>query len=117
LGGWYQSGQVVSDRDGFQSALLKHLGDRAWELPELIETMRRYRDKFVAPLDTDLVMQVPMLDTAQSAVWFYHAYLVRQEATSGQLAGLADRPGSTTLEYNQCVEEAHAIILRVAHYA
>lgn len=80
----------------------------------MIKAMRHYRDKFVAHLDTDLIMQIPMLDTAQSSVWFYHAYLVQHEAKAGELSGLADRIDSMTLGYDQCVVEAREIILRAA---
>ena len=80
---------IVSDSAGFHSALLKHLGIDDAAFKAYVDTVRRYRDKFVAHLDSDHEMYVPPLDTAKKAVWFYHAYVVRYKATAGDLAGLA----------------------------
>ena len=48
--------------------------------------MVRYRDKFLAHLDSDYVMNIPKLDVPMKAVEFYYAYVTEQEATQGELA-------------------------------
>lgn len=41
--------------------------------------MRRYRDKCLTHLDSDRVMDIPRLDTAQRAMWFYYAHIWAHE--------------------------------------
>jgi len=50
--------------------------------------MRTYRNKFVAHLDAERVMQIPALDIAYESVEFYFSYLTNNEAATGDLAGL-----------------------------
>jgi hypothetical protein len=68
--------------------------------------MRQYRDKFLAHLDSDEVMNIPALDIAKRAVWFYHAYVVQHEAQPGDLAGL---PVKLDAGYSQCEDEARTV--------
>ncbi len=76
-----------------------------------IAEMRDYRDKFVAHLDHDHTMQIPMLDTAHASVSFYHAHLVTNEVQLGELAGFGvDTPDKFRLGYEQCVAEAKATL-------
>ena len=79
---------VVTDATGFDTALLKHLDVSAEEWQEQIEVMRRYRDKFLAHLDSDYLMNIPHLDMAKNAVWFYHSWVVCREAKAGDLNNL-----------------------------
>ena len=81
-------GRIVTDHDGFQAALLGHLELEAAAFHEEIEAMRRYRDKFLAHLDSDYTMNIPTLEIAKRAVWFYHAHIVAREAKAGDLEGL-----------------------------
>lgn len=101
--------RVVSDKEAFEGALWGRTGVDSKGFKDQIEAMRRYRDRFVAHLDSDLVMQIPMLDVAQKSVWFYHAYLVEYEVAFTDLDGVAYVPNNMTLGYNQCAEEARAI--------
>lgn len=79
---------VVTDAAGFEAALLKHLGVSAEEWQRQIDGMRRYRDKFLAHLDSDHVMNIPTLDLARDAVWFYHSWIVGKEAKAGDIDNL-----------------------------
>src|ERR1700733_933850 len=74
--------QIVTDAAIFETELLRHLGMNAAEFDDYIKQMREYRDKFVAHLDSDRVMNPPRLDTALSSVKFYHAKVARTEATA-----------------------------------
>jgi hypothetical protein len=71
-----------------------------------IEAMRRYRNKFLAHLDSDYTMNIPTLDVAKKAVWFYHAHIVSHEAGSGDLDGL---PIDLETGYLQAEKEAAAV--------
>ena len=68
--------------------------------------MRRYRDKFVAHLDSDPKMDIPLLTAALAADIFYHGHIVRAEAAAGDLFGLADTSDKFAKGYEQCIKEA-----------
>lgn len=103
--------KVVSDPANFETQLLNHLGIDEAAFQKEIEVIRQYRDKFLAHLDADEVMNIPALDIAKKAVWFYHAYVVQHEAQRGDLAGL---PVELDAGYAQCEDEARAIYERNA---
>ena len=97
---------IVTDSAGFQSELLNHLSMDAASFKAYIDSIRRYRNKFVAHLDSEHEMHVPMLDTAKKAVWFYHAYVVKHEAGAQDLTGLATELDSG---YRKSEDEARAV--------
>jgi hypothetical protein len=101
--------KIVADRAGFEAALLAHLGLDAAAFREEIKTMRRYRDKFLAHLDSDYTMHIPALNVARAAVWFYHAYVANHEAKHGDLAGL---PLDLERGYHETEAEADAVYRR-----
>src|SRR5437588_664498 len=69
--------KIVSDPARFESELRRHLGIDAATLEKYIETIRRYRDKFAAHLDSERVMHIPNFDMAKAAVEFYHKHIVQ----------------------------------------
>ena len=77
--------QIVTDPAAFEAALLSHLGLDETEFQKEIDALLRYRDKFLAHLDSDRKMNIPRMDIAKKAVWFYHAHIVKQEAQPGDL--------------------------------
>jgi hypothetical protein len=56
--GWRK---IVTDSDRFHAALLVELGMEADKWAALVLNIRRYRDKFLAHLDSDFVMNIPEL--------------------------------------------------------
>lgn len=82
--------RVVSDADAttFERALFRELGTNAAAFEELVGKMLDYRNRFLAHLDNDLVMNIPELDPACNAVAFYHRHIVEHEARPSELAGL-----------------------------
>jgi hypothetical protein len=98
--------KIVTDPTSFQQTLLTHLGIDDAAFQEEINVMRRYRDKFVAHLDSERVMNLPMLDLAKQSVWFYHAHIVNHEANEGDLAGL---PMELDIGYAMAEDEANAV--------
>ena len=53
------------------------------EFDAYIEEMRTYRDKFVAHLDSEEVMNVPKLRVARKSVSFLYDYLLSYEEEDG----------------------------------
>jgi hypothetical protein len=80
-------GKIVSDSTSFKKNLLLTLGISASEFDTHIEKIRRYRDKFVAHLDSDKVMNIPDLETAKKAVLFYQKHILGEEALATDLLG------------------------------
>lgn len=78
---------VVSNPKDFNDSLLEQLGVTSSEFEDEIRTMRCYRDKFVAHLDSERTMNIPALELAYKSVAFYHAQLV-SEAAAADLQGL-----------------------------
>jgi hypothetical protein len=97
---------VVSDAARFKSDLLNHLCIDDAVLEKEIKAMRQYRDKFLAHLDAERVMNVPALDVAKGTVWFYHEHVVNHERQPGDLAGL---PTELDSGYSHCEAEAKAV--------
>jgi hypothetical protein len=98
--------KIVTDLSGFQAGLLGHLGLEAIASRKEVDIMRRYRDKFLAHLDSDSIMNIPVLDVPKKAVWFYHHHIVNREATPGDLIGL---PAQLDGGYQESEREADAV--------
>lgn len=103
---------VVTDPTAFEVGLLAHLAAPADDFNDSINEMRRYRDKFIAHLDADSEMNIPVLSSAPAAVSFYHAHIVTHEAEQGDLFGLTDTPEKFVAGYQQCLNEAKEIHMR-----
>ena len=73
--------------------------------------MRRYRDKFIAHLDSDYTMLIPTLDIAKKAVRFYHAHVVNHE---GQPGDLFELPVELDTGYDQSEAEIRAVLTKAA---
>ena len=101
--------KVVSNKGKFEDELLARLRLNATAFQAYRNEMREYRDKFVAHLDELHVMQVPRLETARASVEFYHAYIVDNEAPTGDLAGLPAAAAQLRQYYDQCTAEAARI--------
>jgi hypothetical protein len=77
--GKHHWGNIVRRPDDFRVGLLHHLGTDDAGFQKDIDTMLRYRDKFIAHLDSDPIMYIPALDAAKKAVWFYDPYVLDHE--------------------------------------
>ena len=97
---------VVADPRAFEVRLLAELGMTESDFADYAKKMRRYRDKFVAHLDSDAKMDIPRLNVALTANAFYHEYIVTAEAAAGDLFGLADTSEKFAQGYEQCLKEA-----------
>jgi hypothetical protein len=102
---------IVTDPAKFKAELLRLLGIDEAGLDNEIEVMRKYRDKFLAHLDSDETMNIPGLDIAKQSVWFYFDYVVGNEAQPGEL-GVS--PEALDAWHAQCEKEALAVYGREA---
>lgn len=95
--GWRR---IASDPAGFKRGLLEALGTTDAEFAELIEAMRKLRDKFIAHLDSDRTMNIPLLTAAYSAVAYYHRHVVTIErGSSNDWLGPPHTPEQYALGY------------------
>lgn len=97
--------KFVSDPSEFEAALLRHLALDMAAFEEFVNQMHRYRDKFVAHLDSDATMDIPTLDIAKASTCFYHNHVVAKDAHRGDLAGF-EAYVNPTLYYEHCEAEA-----------
>jgi len=97
---------VSHDVESFETELLLRVCLREEEFKNQINTIREYRDKWVAHLDTERSGFFPELEAAKQAVWFYYERLVQQEP---DLSGL---PVEIDSGYKRCIDEAEAIYRR-----
>ncbi len=102
----------MTDRTGFKAVLLRHLelDDAGFE--EVIASMVRYRDKFIAHLDSDYVMNIPKLDIPLRAVEFYYSYAIEQEATRGELVEFDPELAVLYRAFEREVKAAYDLALR-----
>lgn len=71
--------KVATDRAKFLAGLLAHLGCEEGQFNDFVTEMRAYRDKFVAHLDKNSQMNIPVLDMAKASAIYFHGYLLRHE--------------------------------------
>ena len=75
--------KVITDQEAFFVVLLQRLKLTEAEFEAYVKSMRTYRDKFVAHLDTEEVMYPPKLRTARKSVSFLYEYLLANEEVDG----------------------------------
>ncbi len=71
--------KVITDQATFNAGLLNAVGQTEAAFEAYIEEMRTYRDKFVAHLDSEEVMNIPKLRVARKSVSFLYEYLLANE--------------------------------------
>jgi hypothetical protein len=86
--GFHSWRKVVSDPVAFEAELLAHLGTTAADFDTYIDSVRAYRDKFVAHLDDDPKAKYPVLDVAIASTKFLYTYLLAHEDGGNYFEGL-----------------------------
>ena len=101
---------VVADTSAFKAGLLNDLGIDEVAFARAVERMREYRDKFLAHLDSEEIMNIPDLDIPKKAAWYYYAYIVANETIEGDFSNF-----DSTLDflYKQMEKEAAAAYRRI----
>ena len=92
--------KIISDPTSFYSGMLHELNIEEANLDALINEMRKYRDKFVAHLDSDEKMYIPSnLTLAQKSVAYLYDY-IRANEDEGDFFNDAPRKASTFSEHH-----------------
>ncbi len=71
--------KVISKPEEFEKQLLKRVRLTVPQFDDYIKDMRSYRDKFVAHLDAEPVMQMPRFRLARLSVAFLNDYVLANE--------------------------------------
>jgi hypothetical protein len=71
--------RVITDQTTFYNNLLIAIGLTDAQFSSYREEMLRYRDKFVAHLDSEKIMHIPRLRLARKCVAYLYDYLLRIE--------------------------------------
>jgi len=95
---------IAPDPVAFESGMLSHLHMNGQEFATLVSAIKRYRDTFLAHLDTGRVMHIPGLEPAFGAVGFYHRYIV--DEIGGRFRNL---PADQLRYLDFCMSEARKV--------
>lgn len=76
-------GKVITEKDKFLTGLLGSLNITEDELTTYVYSVKEYRDKFVAHLDSENVAYLPMLDIAKNSTIYLYDYLLKFEDKEG----------------------------------
>lgn len=93
--------KIVADAKAFEGELLDSCGASKKTFEDSLLAFKRYRDKFVAHLDLDEVMHIPVLDIAVAAVRHYYQVVLAEL----QDAGSAGLPRDIDTYYRECLDE------------
>lgn len=106
---WKRFVRNDADQHQFLAGLLTTAGIGLNDWKRYLDEMRVYRDKFVAHLDDQHVMQIPRLELALKCVFFLYAH-VRATAPAQilQSAHLAHLPDDLAAYYDACRAEGRA---------
>jgi hypothetical protein len=97
---------VITENDVFKKDLLKTLNITEDEFSLYINQMRKYRDKFIAHLDSDKVADIPNLQIAlESAIHFYNYLLANEEENDCFI----DAPIEASIYYSSMQFEAQIV--------
>jgi hypothetical protein len=97
---------VITENDVFKKDLLKTLNITEDEFSLYINQMRKYRDKFIAHLDSDKVADIPNLQIAlESAIHFYNYLLANEEENDCFI----DAPIEASIYYSSMQLEAQIV--------
>lgn len=94
--------KIVSEKDKFQAGLFADLGVTGAEFATFLSEIKTYRDKFIAHLDSQKDMQVPLMDTVEHAAIYYYGYLLRYENDG---TTFEDGPSNLAEYYRNCLDE------------
>lgn len=98
--------KVVKDQATFLGGLLQAVGQTEGEFDAYVEEMRTYRDKFIAHLDSENVMNIPKLRAAKKSVSFLYDYLLANEEEDNCFH---DAPPNASYFYKQFYSQGRRI--------
>lgn len=100
--------KVVKNSE-FEADMLEYLNETAGQFRSYIDEMRQYRDKFLAHLDDDHIMNIPRMELAKGSVKFLYDYLFDAEASADDLTGL---PKDLAAYYKACFDKVQSFCYR-----
>ena len=98
--------KIVTDQAAFLTELLAAVDKTEEEFEAYIEEVRTYRDKFVAHLDVEEVMNIPRLKVARKSVSFLYEYLLANEEEEGCFH---DAPPKASCYYRACYSQGRKV--------
>ena len=96
--------RVIPDRARFLTGMCQHLGMSSKEFRAYATSVLRYRNRFVAHLDDDRTMQIPMMRIARSSAAYLLEYLLRGPES---ISFLLDAPESASEFYGILYRHAY----------
>lgn len=94
--------KVVTDTDAFRKAMLKACSMDKSDLVDLRDSIKTYRDKFIAHLDSEETMYIPELDRALALVKYYYGYITDELG----IKGLGNLPDDIEAYYQNCFTDS-----------
>ena len=94
--------KVITDRASFFDGLMKLLEITNDEFEAYVKEMRSYRDKFIAHLDSENTMNIPVLLIAQQSASYLYHYLLAHEDEGNFFP---DAPVRASSFYNRFLKE------------
>ena len=97
--------QITDDEKVFQENLFKHLGMDGSAFAAYVDEVKTYRDKFIAHLDDERVMNIPKMDIAIQSIFFLYNFVI----THNKLENKAKLPPDIAKYFDVCRGEAGGI--------
>jgi hypothetical protein len=94
--------KVTEEPGSFKEGLLKYYAISEDDLVNCRRTFKTYRDKFVAHLDSEEMMQIPELQLALKVVRYYYDYVVNELGFSE----LNNLPQELESYYQKCFSDS-----------
>ncbi len=94
--------KVVADYDSFKNDMIKSCDLTDDDFSDCHKMIKEYRNKFVAHLDSDKVMKIPMFNNALKLTQYYYDYVLTELPT-------VDREGfplNIVRYYEECFKES-----------
>lgn len=96
--------KVVEDKQSFKQQMLDSCAIKEDDLVQSRESFKAYRDKFIAHLDSEETMHIPVLDTPLALAKFYYTYVANELGK----ARLRNLPTDIEDYYQECFQAAEA---------
>lgn|GEM_PF-5283696 len=101
--------KIVPDKHSFQADLFSALQVNDAVFSKQITMTQHYRDKFVAHLDEERMMNLPHFEISEKAVVFLHTYIAPNSEADPKWLGLPTTAAQFALGYERCVKEAENV--------
>ena len=103
---------VLTNQNAFEVGMHRQLGCTHAEFAELVDAMRRLRDKFIAHLDSDRHMDIPLFARAYEAIAYYHDHVVTNENEGNWVLGPPNTAEQFRLSYEALLADTTAMMKR-----